>query len=116
MSFREINDFEKELGRYALDNMHIHMAGIAYSEKGERNHLILKDSDFNYKDLIKYAEEHINEPECYSFLRYAYPEIEYPKRIGNSWIFSGKFEDGEINKPISSILSILRKMIKAGVN
>ena len=33
--------------------MHIQVAGIAYNEKGERNHLNLKDSDFNYIELMK---------------------------------------------------------------
>lgn len=48
--------FEKlgaEIGQYALDNFHGHLAGIAYSDKGEKNHLNLADSDMNYKDLIK---------------------------------------------------------------
>lgn len=48
---------EKHLGRRALDNMHVHIAGIAYSEKGERNHLQLDESDFNYKDLCKVWKE-----------------------------------------------------------
>ncbi|MFA7658913.1 MAG: TIM barrel protein [Candidatus Gastranaerophilaceae bacterium] len=42
-----------EIGQYALDNFHGHLAGIAYSDKGERNHLELKQSDMNYKDLLK---------------------------------------------------------------
>lgn len=49
---------EKELGRDALDNMHIQVAGINYSEKGERNHLNLVDSDFNYNDLLKAWKEY----------------------------------------------------------
>jgi deoxyribonuclease-4 len=48
---------EKELGREALDNMHIQVAGINYSEKGERNHLNLVDSDLNYNDLLKAWKE-----------------------------------------------------------
>ncbi|MBT4870714.1 MAG: hypothetical protein HON47_04015 [Candidatus Diapherotrites archaeon] len=28
-----------------------------YSEKGERKHLMLKDSDMNYKDLLKVMKE-----------------------------------------------------------
>ena len=44
---------EKTLGKSALKNMHIHVSGINYSDKGERNHLILKESDMNYKDLMK---------------------------------------------------------------
>lgn len=43
----------KEIGQYALDNFHGHLAGIAYSAKGEKNHLNLMESDMNYKDLMK---------------------------------------------------------------
>lgn len=43
----------KELGQTALDNFHAHIAGIAYGEKGEKNHLILEESDMNYKCLLK---------------------------------------------------------------
>ena len=42
-----------EIGGYALENFHAHVAGINYGQKGEKNHLIFKESDFNYKDLIK---------------------------------------------------------------
>lgn len=45
------------LGDYALENFHGHLAGIAYSDKGEKNHLILKESDMNYKDLLKAMKE-----------------------------------------------------------
>ncbi|MFC2142821.1 TIM barrel protein [Candidatus Aenigmatarchaeota archaeon] len=44
---------ERRLGRSALNNMHIHVSGIEYGEKGERKHLTLKESDMNYKDLMK---------------------------------------------------------------
>ncbi len=44
---------EKKLGKKALQEMHIHVSGIAYSDKGERKHLILKESDMNYKDLMQ---------------------------------------------------------------
>ncbi len=44
---------EKHLGKEGLQNMHIHIAGINYTDKGERNHLNLKDSDMNYTDLVK---------------------------------------------------------------
>jgi len=43
----------KELGQVALDNFHAHIAGIEYSIKGEKKHLNLEESDFNYKDLLK---------------------------------------------------------------
>lgn len=42
-----------EIGQYALENFHGHLAGIAYSDKGEKNHLNFKESDMNYKDLLK---------------------------------------------------------------
>lgn len=56
--FRAIlEEIEKGLGKNGLENMHIHMSGINYGDKGEKNHLILKESDFNYKDLIKVWKE-----------------------------------------------------------
>jgi deoxyribonuclease-4 len=42
---------EEKLGRKGLDNMHIHISGIEYSEKGEKRHLEFEDSDFKYKEL-----------------------------------------------------------------
>ena len=44
---------EDKLGREGLDDMHIHVSGIEYSEKGERKHLVLEESDFNYRELVK---------------------------------------------------------------
>ena len=41
------------LGDVALNNFHGHVAGIEYSAKGEKKHLIFEESDFNYKDLLK---------------------------------------------------------------
>lgn len=46
-----------ELGDIALNNFHAHIAGIEYSTKGEKRHLILKESDMNYKDLLKAFKE-----------------------------------------------------------
>ncbi|MBW6409398.1 TIM barrel protein [Clostridium weizhouense] len=48
--FEEIGE---NLGREALNDLHVHISGIAYSIKGERNHLPLLESDFNYKDCLK---------------------------------------------------------------
>jgi deoxyribonuclease-4 len=33
------------------------MAGIEYGEKGEKHHLLLEDSDFNWKELLKTWKE-----------------------------------------------------------
>ena len=45
--------YAKELGSKSLEKMHMHLAGIEYSTKGEKKHLILEQSDMNYKDLLK---------------------------------------------------------------
>lgn len=47
----------KEIGEYALENFHGHLAGIDYSSKGEKKHLNLEESDMNYKDLLKAMKE-----------------------------------------------------------
>ncbi|MBW3020590.1 TIM barrel protein, partial [Candidatus Woesearchaeota archaeon] len=54
--FRETLEYlEKELD--CLKNMHIHMAGINYGEKGEKNHLMLEESDMRWKELLKVWKE-----------------------------------------------------------
>jgi len=59
-SLKHYDDFIKvlqyvlnELGRPALDDLHIHMGGINYGEKGEKNHLPLLESDFNFIDCLR---------------------------------------------------------------
>ncbi len=42
-----------QLGNEIFSNFHAHIAGIEYGLKGEKNHLILQESDMNYKDLLK---------------------------------------------------------------
>jgi len=56
--WREMLSFmEDRLGREALDNMHIHISGINYGEKGEKNHLNLQESDMNWEDLLRVLKE-----------------------------------------------------------
>jgi deoxyribonuclease IV len=52
-----LDQVEKKLGRRGLDNMHIHLSGIAYGNKGEIKHLMLRDSDFQYAELLKALKE-----------------------------------------------------------
>jgi deoxyribonuclease-4 len=52
-----LDQVEKKLGRRGLDNMHIHVSGIAYGKKGEIKHLMLPDSDFQYAELLKALKE-----------------------------------------------------------
>lgn len=48
---------EKKLGKKGLENMHIHITGIAYGPKGEKHHLNLEESDLNYKELLKVLKD-----------------------------------------------------------
>jgi deoxyribonuclease IV len=41
------------LGELALTRLHIHLSGIQYGEKGEKEHLPLKESDLNLDGLFK---------------------------------------------------------------
>jgi len=52
-----LDQIERKLGRKALDNMHIHLSGIAYGKKGEIKHLMLPDSDFRYAELLRALKE-----------------------------------------------------------
>jgi deoxyribonuclease-4 len=52
-----LEQIEGKLGRQALDNMHIHLSGIAYGKKGEIKHLMLADSDLRYVELLKALKE-----------------------------------------------------------
>lgn len=56
--FRAIlTEYEKGLGREALNNMHVQVTGIEYGPKGEKNHVNLKESDLRWKDLLKVWQE-----------------------------------------------------------
>jgi deoxyribonuclease-4 len=48
-----LRKIEKKLGRKALEDMHIHIAGILYGERGEIRHLDLQKSDFNFDAWLK---------------------------------------------------------------
>jgi deoxyribonuclease-4 len=46
------------LGTEALAEMHIHVSGISYSKAGELKHLLLKESDFHYEELLHALRDH----------------------------------------------------------
>jgi len=54
-AFEEIEKTEKKL----LKELNIHMSGINYGEKGEKNHLTLEEkaNDFNYKWVLECLKE-----------------------------------------------------------
>jgi len=51
--FRILNKIKLKLGAAALKDMHIHLSGIMYGEKGEIKHLMLDKSDFRYDECIQ---------------------------------------------------------------
>jgi len=46
------------LGDQAIANMHIHVSGITYGQKGERKHLDLQESDLNYIALLRALKDY----------------------------------------------------------
>lgn len=50
--------YEKSLGTSALQNLHIHISGIEYGPKGEKNHLPIQESDFNFGDFLRTLKTH----------------------------------------------------------
>jgi deoxyribonuclease-4 len=48
---------EAKLGRAGLEDMHIHLSGIKYSQKGEIKHLNLKEADLEYTALLRALKE-----------------------------------------------------------
>ncbi|MDD3593746.1 MAG: TIM barrel protein [Candidatus Gastranaerophilales bacterium] len=50
---RILEQIGDELGDFALKNFHAHAAGIEYTQKGEVRHLMMRESDFDYKALMK---------------------------------------------------------------
>ncbi|MBA7635798.1 endonuclease 4 [subsurface metagenome] len=53
-----LQQVKERLDRAALDDMHIHVSGIAYGKKGEIKHLNLKESDFQYVELLQALKDH----------------------------------------------------------
>lgn len=49
--------YQDALGKDSLQRLHCHLSGIEYSDKGEQNHLMLADSDFNLTGLLKALAE-----------------------------------------------------------
>jgi len=52
-----LKSYEKALGKKALKRLHIHLSGIAYGPKGEKNHLTLGESDLKVNFLFQALKE-----------------------------------------------------------
>ncbi len=49
--------YQAALGKDALKNLHVHLSGIEYGPKGEKNHLALKESDLKINFLFEVLKE-----------------------------------------------------------
>lgn len=45
--------YQDALGAKSLERLHCHLSGIEYTEKGEQNHLVISESDFDLNSLFK---------------------------------------------------------------
>lgn len=54
---RLLEKYGKTLGSKSLKNLHIHLSGIEYGPKGEKNHLPLSEADLDLKALFKALHE-----------------------------------------------------------
>lgn len=52
-----LDDYAKALGVDSLKRLHIHMSGIHYGEKGEKEHLPIPESDFDLSALFEALHE-----------------------------------------------------------
>jgi deoxyribonuclease-4 len=48
-----LESIERRLGRAALERLHVHVSGIEYGPKGERNHVPLEESRFRWRDVLR---------------------------------------------------------------
>ncbi|MBK5107156.1 MAG: TIM barrel protein [Anaerolineales bacterium] len=54
---RALETYGSKLGEESLNQLHIHISGIEYGEKGEKEHQPLDDSEFDYKSFLKALKE-----------------------------------------------------------
>jgi deoxyribonuclease IV len=52
-----LKSYQKVLGKKALERLHIHLSGIEYGPKGEKNHLALAESDLKLNLLFQALKE-----------------------------------------------------------
>lgn len=48
-----LEEIAEALGQRWLDNAHCHISGIDYGAKGEKKHLVLREADLKYEELLK---------------------------------------------------------------
>lgn len=53
-----LESYAKITGKASLTRLHIHLSGIEYGPKGEKNHLKLEEADLNLKALFQALKDH----------------------------------------------------------
>ena len=53
-----LEQYGKALGNKALKELHIHISGIEYGDKGEREHLPLEESDLDFKAIFRALKDY----------------------------------------------------------
>jgi deoxyribonuclease-4 len=48
-----LTTYRRALGDEAMQRLHIHLSGIDYGPKGEKNHLVMEEADLNFRDLMR---------------------------------------------------------------
>lgn len=48
-----LDAYRKALGDENMQDMHIHLSGIEYGTKGEKNHLVFEDTDLDFKAIFR---------------------------------------------------------------
>jgi deoxyribonuclease-4 len=45
--------YRSSLGEHAMQHLHIHLSGINYGPKGEKNHLVMEEADLDFRNLMR---------------------------------------------------------------
>jgi deoxyribonuclease-4 len=45
--------YRNSLGDESMQHLHIHLSGINYGPKGEKNHLIMEEADLDFRNLMR---------------------------------------------------------------
>jgi deoxyribonuclease-4 len=49
--------YRKSLGDIAMQHLHIHLSGINYGPKGEKNHLVMEEADLDFNSLMRALQD-----------------------------------------------------------
>jgi deoxyribonuclease-4 len=75
-SYEEFNKtldrIEKEIGKQALGQMHLHVSGVTTTSKGDLKHLNLEKSKFNWRDMLRALKDR----DCRGYLICNSPNLE----------------------------------------